>query len=239
MTAFALSMTVCAALMLETQAPAAADPGRKIVMTTYQLVTLTTGPAIASAATPDGRTVIQGHLQHMYKLGADGTSMIAGPFLDGARIQGVMILKVPTPERAREIVSEDPAVKAGIFTLEVAPVMLPEDWFGKWAEMGKFEQVFFGFLNSGPNRGQDAETAKRLQAEHLAYMDGQGKEGRLVLAGPFMNDGPRRGIVVYRVADAEEAKRRAEGDPMVKAGRLAVQLHPWQVPQGALPTAPR
>jgi uncharacterized protein YciI len=105
--------------------------------------------------------------------------------------------------------------------------------------MGKFEKVFFGFLNSGPNRGQDPETAKRLQAEHLAYMEGQAKEGKLVLAGPFMTDGPRRGIVVYRVADLDDATRRAEGDPMVKAGRLAVELHPWQVPQGALPVTPR
>jgi uncharacterized protein YciI len=69
-------------------------------------------------------------------------------------------------------------------------------------------------------------------------MDGQSKEGKLIGAGPFTGDGVRRGVVVYRDADAEEAKRRAEADPMVKAGRLAVELHPWQVPQGALPTLP-
>ena len=138
-----------------------------------------------------------------------------------------------------EIASTDPAVKAGIFAVEAAPFMSPDGWFGRWAEMGKFETVYFGFLVSGPNRGQDPETAKRLQAEHLAYMEGQSKEGKLVVAGPFRVDGPRRGVVVYRVADAAEAKRRAEADPMVKAGRLVVELHPWQVPQGALPTLPR
>ena len=31
--------------------------------------------------------------------------------------------------------------------------------------MGSFETVHFGFLNAGPSRGHDAETAKRLQAE--------------------------------------------------------------------------
>jgi uncharacterized protein YciI len=117
--------------------------------------------------------------------------------------------------------------------------MSPEGWFGKWAAFGEFETVYFGFLKSGPNRGQDADTAKRLQQEHLAYMDGQSKEGKLVVAGPFMVDGERRGIVVYRVANMDEAKRRAEGDPMVKIGRLAVELHEWQVPKGALPTLPR
>jgi uncharacterized protein YciI len=66
-------------------------------------------------------------------------------------------------------------------------------------------------------------------------MEGQAKEGKLVLAGPFTTEGERRGIVVYRVADEAEARQRGEGDPMIKAGRLALELHPWQVPIGALP----
>jgi uncharacterized protein YciI len=66
-------------------------------------------------------------------------------------------------------------------------------------------------------------------------MDGQAKEGKLVAAGPITTQGTRRGIVVYRVANLEEAKQRASADPMVKAGRLAVELHPWQVPVGSLP----
>jgi hypothetical protein len=61
----------------------------------------------------------------------------------------------------------------------------------------------------------------------------------LVVAGPFSSDGPRRGIVVYRVAEEAEARRRGEGDPMIRAGRLALELHPWQVPQGALPVTPK
>jgi uncharacterized protein len=130
-------------------------------------------------------------------------------------------------------------VQAGIFTMEVLPFMSPEGWFGKWAPFGEFETVYFGFLTRGQNRDQDEEMAKRLQREHLAYMDGQAKEGKLVVAGPFMVDGHRSGIVVYRVASMEEAKQRAEADPMVKIGRLSVELHPWQVPKGALPTLPK
>ena len=124
-----------------------------------------------------------------------------------------------------------------MFVAEVASFMAPEGWFGKWAPFGKFEK---GVLRI-PRRpvrtaAQDAETAKRLQGEHLAYMEGQANEGKMVLAGPFTSaDGTRRGIVVYRVADEAEARRRGEGDPMIKAGRLALELHPWQVPIGALP----
>ena len=96
------------------------------------------------------------------------------------------------------------------------------------------ETVYFGFLNYGPTRMADQATANRLQSEHLAYMSGQNKGGRLILAGPFVNGGSRGGIVVYRAASLAEAKRYAEGDPMVKIGRLEVELHEWYVARGVL-----
>lgn len=214
--------------------PPASPPPMK--MTTYQLVVLKPGPKAAEiGGSPEGQTIVKAHVDHLYKAAADGINMIAGPFLDGGEIAGIIVMKAPSIERALELEGADPGVKAGLFTMEASSFMAPENWFGKWAAFPNFEKVFFGFLVTGPNRGQDAETAKRLQAEHLAYMDGQAKEGKLVMAGPFTGDGARRGIVVYRVADDAEARRRGEGDPMIKAGRLALELHAWQVPQGALP----
>lgn len=218
-----------------TQDPARRAPSAPHKMATYHLVTLKPGPeAPRLGNTTEGNKVVAAHAQYMYKLAGEGTYAAAGPFLDGLEISGVVVVNAPL-ERAKELAAEDPAVKAGMFTAEVASFMAPEGWFGKWAAFGKFEKVFFGFLVNGPNRGQDAETAKRLQAEHLAYMEGQANEGKLVLAGPFTTAGERRGVVVYRVADEAEARRRGEGDPMIKAGRLALELHPWQVPVGALP----
>jgi uncharacterized protein len=213
--------------------------GTQEKMTTYQLVLLTKGPAAATVSTPAGQVVVKEHIAHIYKLGADGKGMAAGPFTDGGEIQGLIIMKAASPEQAREWEAADPGVKAGIFSMDVLPFLSPEGWFGTWGKFGEFETVYFGFLNRGLNRGQDAETAKRLQEEHLRYMEGQSKEGKLIVAGPFMVDTPRRGIVIYRVASMDEAKQRAEADPMVKAGRLAVELHPWQVPTGALPKLPK
>jgi len=235
---FALMFAVLAALVGGIAASAGAG-AQELKMTTYQLVMLNKGPSAGNASTPEGQKLVKDHVAHLYKLASDGKAMVAGPFRDENDIQGIIMMKAASPEQARQFEGADPAVQAGIFTMEVLPFMSPEGWFGKWAPFGEFETVYFGFLTRGQNRDQDEEMAKRLQREHLAYMDGQAKEGKLVVAGPFMVDGHRSGIVVYRVASMEEAKQRAEADPMVKIGRLSVELHPWQVPKGALPTLPK
>lgn len=229
-TILALGLCLCAA--------AAAAPAQE-KMITYQLVMLKKGPDADKTASPEGQQLIKAHLEHLYKRGAEGVFKAAGPFTDGGEIQGIIFVAAPTPERALEIEAQDPVVKAGLFTMEALPFMSPEGYFGKWADYPNFEHVYFGFLKRGPNRSQSKEEAAELQKQHLAYMNGQHKEGKLVVAGPFTVDGDRRGIVVYRVASPEEAQARANGDPMIKAGRLVVELHPWQVPQGALPASAR
>ena len=201
-------------------------------MTTYQLVILKKGPGHGSGSD----AVIKDHVAHVYKLGADRLSMASGPFTDdGGDIAGIHILKVESVDKAREILAGDPAVKAGVFTVDVLPFMALDAGMRQWAAFPELETVYFGFLDSGPNRTQDAETAKRLQAEHLAFMDDQHKQGRLIFAGPFVDGGVHRGLVIYRAASLDEARKWAESDPMVKVGRLAVDLHTWQVPKGALP----
>ena len=139
-----------------------------------------------------------------------------------------------TPEEAKEIADADPGVKDGRWSFEILQWMGPEGWFQKPPDAPQTETIYFGFLVNGPNRGQDEETAKQLQRAHLDYMSGQAKIGKLVLAGPLLDGGVRRGLVAYRVPTMEEAMERASADPMVKAGRLAVELYAWKIPKGIL-----
>jgi len=89
------------------------------------------------------------------------------------------------------------------------------------------KQYVMAFLKKGPNRDQDSVTAAELQKAHLKNITRLAEEGKLVLAGPFMDDGDIRGIYIFDAKSIEEAKMLTESDPAIKAGRLEMDLRPW------------
>lgn len=88
-------------------------------------------------------------------------------------------------------------------------------------------------------RGEAATPAEserqQLQEKHIGHLKAMHAAGKLVIAGPFLDDQTIRGICVYKTASAEEARTLAEADPAVKSGRLKVEVHPWMVQKGILP----
>jgi uncharacterized protein YciI len=89
------------------------------------------------------------------------------------------------------------------------------------------KQYVLAFLKRGPNRNQDSVTAENLQKAHLQNITRLANEGKLVLAGPFLDDTDIRGIYIFNVTSLEEARKLTESDPAIKAGRLVMELHPW------------
>lgn len=89
------------------------------------------------------------------------------------------------------------------------------------------KQYVMAFLKTGPNRNQPPAEAERLQKAHLENIGRMASEGKLVVAGPFMDDGEIRGIYIFNVKTVEEAKALTETDPAIQAGRLVMELHPW------------
>ena len=92
---------------------------------------------------------------------------------------------------------------------------------------------FFGLLTRGPNSGTGTtEEREKIQAAHLANITRLHAEGKLLVAGPFLDNGIWRGIFIFKCATLAEAQALAASDPAVQAGRLAVEIHPWLTQKG-------
>lgn len=93
-------------------------------------------------------------------------------------------------------------------------------------ELGMRQYVLV-FLKKGPNRLTDSLARVKLQKAHLENIGRLAKMGKLILAGPFMDNQEIRGIYLFAVSSVEEAKELTQNDPAVKAGSLIMELHPW------------
>jgi uncharacterized protein YciI len=56
------------------------------------------------------------------------------------------------------------------------------------------------------------------------------EEGKLLTAGPFLDNGDVRGIYIFNVSTLEEAEALTKTDPAIQAGSLVMELHPWYGP---------
>lgn len=85
-------------------------------------------------------------------------------------------------------------------------------------------------------RDYPADKLEEIQKAHLAHLRELAKAGKLLVAGPLDDQpDPRwRGLGLFRVESLAEAKRLAEEDPAVKAGRLEVLVMTWYTEKGAL-----
>jgi uncharacterized protein len=106
-------------------------------------------------------------------------------------------------------------------------------------EMGRSVYYIY-MLKKGPAWSPD-ETPEidKLQKEHIENLSRLREEGKLVLSGPLLDSfqlsGEIRSIGVLKATSLAEAQAWIGTDPMVKVGRLMIELHTWMVPKGVLP----
>ena len=90
------------------------------------------------------------------------------------------------------------------------------------------KKYVFCLLKSGSNTTASKEESKKLFEGHMANIGKLAKEGKLVVAGPFMkNDRNYRGIYIFNVETIEEAKALVATDPAIKANLFEAELTPW------------
>src|SRR2546428_5283872 len=105
----------------------------------------------------------------------------------------------------------------------------------------KYEMTNYvmGLLRRGPNwTAAKTEETQRIQDGHMANIRKMAATGKLVVAGPFTDNGDVRGVFIFQNTSMEAAKAMAGEDPAIKAGRLVLELHPWFAAAGLRVNAP-
>jgi uncharacterized protein YciI len=216
---------------LNARAQEKAAPTNKLIE--FHMALLRHGPSYNAAGMP--RDLQAQHVANVIGLLESGKAVIAGPLADEGDIAGVLIFRAQSADEARVWAENDPAVKAGFFAAEMHP-WWSEDVMKKPATPMKLTTAYLALLTRGGKWTPEKTAAtEELQKGHMANIIRLAELKKLVVAGPFGDNGTLRGIFVFKVGSLEEARALSETDPAVKAGRLAIDVHPWLVPEGVLP----
>lgn len=211
----------------------ATEPQHKLVE--FQMALFKRGPQFSAAETTQGKEIRIQHFAYFSNLIESGKAVMGGPFRDDGEIRGLYVLRAKTADEARAVAEADPAVKAGLFSIEMHP-WWSEEVMKKATLPIKLQTAYLAFLTRGPKwTPERTPESAEIQKAHMANINRLAETGKLVIAGPFGDNGQLRGIFVFKVASLEEAKELAATDPAVKAGRLALDVHTWLVPEGILP----
>lgn len=133
-------------------------------------------------------------------------------------LSGILLIGLPLASHSQEE-SKKETPKKEVFDPELAKE-LGADEYG-------MKRYVIAFLKRGPNQSQSKEEAERLQRAHLDNIGKLAEQGKLVVAGPFLDNTEIRGIYIFNVTTIEEAEALTKTDPAIQAGRLVMELHPW------------
>jgi uncharacterized protein len=101
--------------------------GDEYGMKMYVFVALKTG-SYKPKDSIESNSLFMGHMGNIVKLAKEGKLIVSGPFgSNQINYRGLFILDVATVEEAKKMVQTDPAIKIGLFDVELIP------WYGSAA----------------------------------------------------------------------------------------------------------
>lgn len=209
------------------------EPAHKLVE--FHMALLKHGPKWTAEETAETKRLHQDHVNYVLSLLDSGKAILAGPLTDGGDIDGIFVFRAKSAEEAKTWAESDPSVASGFRVAEMHP-WWSEDIFSKPSTPMKLTKMYLAFLTRGEKWTPERTPAtEEIQKGHMANINRLAEAKKLIAAGPFGDNGTLRGIFVFRVESIEEAKSLTAGDPAVQAGRLAMNLHTWMIPEGILP----
>lgn len=98
----------------------------------------------------------------------------------------------------------------------------------------KMTTYYMAFLRRSPKWTPGGAGVAELQRAHMANIQRLSKEGKMVLAGPFLEQtgpGSLAGLFVLQASSLAEAQQLVATDPAVQAGRFTFEIVPWMGPK--------
>lgn len=211
-----------------------AEPAHK--MLEFQMALMKRGPKWSTDPHRDAPEVQQKHVAYVQSMLESGKMMIAGGVKEDNELVAVYIFRTKSADEARTWLAADPAVVAEHLVPELHPWWSEDVMKKATSAPMKLTTAYLAFLTRGDKWTPERTPAtEAIQKAHLENIQKLADMKKLVVAGPFGDNGRLRGIFVFKVDSIDEARSLAATDPAVQAGRLALQIHPWVVPQGILP----
>ncbi len=183
-----------------------------------------------------GEKLQEEHMANIRKLSAEHKLVIAGPCLDDSTLRGIFVLQAESAVQAQAWADSDPAVKAGRLAPEVhGPWRIDPGAIHDPVEPPGFEQYTLVLMKRGDKWNPNAPEFMDVMKQHHAFVKQITDQGSLAIAGPFPFDdqGELRGASIFRVG-TEQTATLLKDDPIVKAGLLKPEMHPWCTGKGVL-----
>jgi uncharacterized protein YciI len=194
-------------------------------------------PANAPQLSKDaGEKLQEEHMANIRKLHAEHKLVIAGPFMDDTVLRGIFVFQADSVAQVQEWANSDPAIKAGHLSAEVhGPWLIEPTAIHDAAEPPGFEQYTLVLMKRGDHWNPSAPEFMDVMKQHDAFVKQMTDQGNMAIAGPFpfSEQGELRGVAIFRVG-AEQTAKLTQDDPIVKAGLLKTEIHPWGTGKGVL-----
>ena len=176
------------------------------------------------------------HRAYVEGLITNGKLALWGEVASEGGLREIGVVKTESVEEVRAMTQLFPAVKAGMLKADVLSWYTARNLVKPAQAPLTRSGYVFGLLVRGPkSTGEQTEETKKIQEGHMANINRLAETGKLVLAGPFVDGGDRRGVFIFKVDSLGEAQALTDTDPAVIAGRLKIVLYQWSVPKGMLP----
>lgn len=220
---------------------ALAQPPGMPPMETYQLGILRRGPRWTAQRNRTTDSLQAGHMANIQRMADEGVLVGAGPFVRGGDLRGLFIFRADSASQVSALAARDPAIQAGRLAIDLftwhAPAGIGVPYARRAKQPGHRDSMvtlIFGLAKPGPKwtpeRDAKVQALERAHGDRIVRLL---REGTLATAGPLESDS-LAGVFVFR-GDSAAAHEIVREDPMVRAGRLKIDLLPWWCGYGVMP----